>query len=150
MRRAVASNHAIDNLALEINSLKFAQNLTFSDCVHAIVPSLLGDLPLERRPKKEKVGLVKGCLKRWAPLLSRFVHSDAEQRAILEEATALCSRGGGSGEAWLEVFEHVLHGLYEAEVLSEPAVLRWADEAAAAADGSIERRLFRSAENFVT
>ena len=29
VRRAVSGNHTIDNLALEINGLKFAQNRTF-------------------------------------------------------------------------------------------------------------------------
>ena len=37
VRRAVESDHTVDNLALEVNSLKFAQNRTFSDCVRAIV-----------------------------------------------------------------------------------------------------------------
>ena len=40
VRRAVAENHTVDNLALEVNSLKFAQNRTFADCVLAIVPAV--------------------------------------------------------------------------------------------------------------
>ena len=41
MKRAVGDNHSVDNVALEVNALKFAQNRTFSDCVLAILPALL-------------------------------------------------------------------------------------------------------------
>ena len=41
VKRAVGDNHSVDNVALEVNALKFAQNRTFSDCVLAILPALL-------------------------------------------------------------------------------------------------------------
>ena len=41
MKRAVGDNHSVDNVALEVNALKFAQNRTFSECVLAILPALL-------------------------------------------------------------------------------------------------------------
>ena len=50
MRRGLESDHSVDNLALEVNGLKFAQNRTFADCVVAILPALLDELPLGALP----------------------------------------------------------------------------------------------------
>ena len=60
VERGVSSGHTIDNVALEVNSLKYAQNRTFSDCVDAILPTLLEGLTLESKSKKERVGEVRG------------------------------------------------------------------------------------------
>ena len=84
VKRAVGDNHSVDNVALEVNALKFAQNRTFGDCVLAILPALLETLGLAELPSKAKrVGAVTRCLARWGGLLSRFVQSAAEQDAPL-------------------------------------------------------------------
>jgi hypothetical protein len=38
IRWAVGENHSVDNIALEINSTKFAHNLSFVDCAHFLLP----------------------------------------------------------------------------------------------------------------
>ena len=92
--------------------------------------------------------MLKKCIARWDQLLSRFVQSRAEQAVLLGALGSLCT----ASESFADVYEHSLHALYEsdAEVLSEAAVLEWADAAEQAADGSDEKRLLKLADKFVT
>jgi len=54
VQRGIESNHTVENVALEVNSLKFAQNRSFADCLQAILPTLLASLGLAAKPKKER------------------------------------------------------------------------------------------------
>ena len=73
------SEHA-RRVHVQVNSLKFAQNKSFSDCVLAVLPALLQTLELAALPSKAKrVGAVKACLGQWGALLARFVQGAAEQ-----------------------------------------------------------------------
>lgn len=108
---------------------------SFSDCVHAIVPTLLGDLPLGGKTKKECAALVKKCLDRWSPLLARFVQSNTEQACLLKAVGQLAAPVAGS-VALFEVFTNILKVLYDLDVLTEDAILTWADGAEGTSQGS--------------
>ena len=103
VRRAVELGHTVDNLALEVNSLKFAQNRTFADCVRAIVPALLEDVA-QAPSKKAKVGAIKKLVERWAPLLLKFVQSKKDQRALVEAVVESCELH----PPLVEVFDFIL------------------------------------------
>ena len=103
VRRAVEADHTVENLALEINSLKFSQNRSFADCVAAIVPALLDTPELQVSAKKDRIAALKAAANRWyAPLLVRFVQSAADRTALIDAAVGACA----GSEALLEIFEH--------------------------------------------
>ena len=146
VKRAMASDHTVDNLALEINSLKFAQNRTFADCVRAMVPALLGEPSLSTGSKKERVAVLKKMAKRWLkPLLARFIQSNADRSALLESSVSACA----PSEALLENFEQLLHLLYDDDLLPEETILGWAEEAEGADEGDDEKKCFDSAKNMI-
>ena len=60
MKRAVGDNHSVDNVALEVNALKFAQNRTFSECVLAILPALL-EVGLQPRVPQPATPRARAC-----------------------------------------------------------------------------------------
>ena len=60
MKRAVGDNHSVDNVALEVNALKFAQNRTFSECVLAILPALL-EVSLQSRVPQPATPCATAC-----------------------------------------------------------------------------------------
>ena len=94
--RGVESGHTVDNVALELNSLKFAQDRTFADVVRAVVPALLEPLSAAGQPKKARVGALKKIVARWGELLGRFVQTGGDQDAMLD---ALEERAGAPPSA---------------------------------------------------
>ena len=145
--RGVESGHTVDNVALELNSLKFAQDRTFADVVRAVVPALLEPLSAAGQPKKARVGALKKIVARWSELLGRFVQTGGDQDAMLDALEECCEGSAALGE----VFEHALHALYDAEadVLSEEAIERWA-AAAATSESAEVAQLLAQAQPFLT
>ena len=131
VRRAVEADHTVENLALEINSLKFSQNRSFADCVAAIVPPLLDTPELQAATKKDRVAALKRSVKRWfGPLLVRFVQSAADRTALIDAAVRACA----GSEALLEIFEH------GAPLLDHPLVFRsWLIRMCGRIDGAFVR-----------
>jgi len=149
VKRAVAAAHSVDNVALEVNALKFAQNRSFGDCVLAILPALLETLGLAELPSKAKrVGVVTRCLARWGALLARFVQSAAEQDVLLTALTRHCD----TDVAARGIFEHVTKALYDCDedLLGEEAIERWAAAAATEEEGSMARELLEQSSAFLT
>ena len=149
VKRAIAASHSVDNVALEVNSLKFAQNRSFADCVQAILPALLETLDLDELPSaKKRVGAVKACLGRWGALLARFVQSPTEQDTLLTALVRHCD----ADETAREIFEHIANALYDCDddILEEAAIERWAAAAAEEEEGSLPRRLLKQADAFLT
>ena len=121
--RSADKDDAVENLALELNGLKFGADRTFADSVRAIVPPLLAEAA-SAPTKKAKVANLKRSLEKWAPLLKKFVQSKADQRALVEGVAAACEQ---ANEGLLEVFDHALKLLYDREddLLDEQAILKW-------------------------
>ncbi len=149
VKRAVSAGHSVDNVALEVNSLKFAQNRSFGDCVLAILPALLETLELAELPSKPKrVKAVEKCLGRWGALLSRFVQSATEQDVLMTALERHCE----ADAVTREIFEHVTKQLYECDddILDEEAIERWAAAAADEDDGSHAAKLLKQSEAMLT
>ncbi|KAL1503158.1 hypothetical protein AB1Y20_011217 [Prymnesium parvum] len=128
VRRGVENNHSVDNLALEVNGLKFAQNRSFADCIVAIVPALLEELPLSGKSKKERLTEVKRCLNKWGALLKRFTQTRSDQVELM----AVLAETAVASSDLSDIFELILNYVYERDddLLPEEAILQWADEAA--------------------
>ena len=147
VRRAVAAEHSIDTVFLEINSLKLSQHRPFDECVRAIVPALLEMPSLQTTLKKERIAALKKAVKRWfLPLLSKFVQGKEDRLAVVEALCDACA----PHEPLLEIFEHVLNQLYEGDLLPQEAILGWADTAGESDEGSDERKCLAKANNMIT
>ncbi|KOO34714.1 translation initiation factor eif-2b epsilon [Chrysochromulina tobinii] len=146
--RSADKDDAVENLALELNGLKFGADRTFADSVRAIVPPLLAEAA-SAPTKKAKVANLKRALEKWAPLLKKFVQSKADQRALVEGVAAACEQ---ANEGLLEVFDHALKLLYDREddLLDEQAILKWAAAVEEEAEeGSLEERLLQQADGLL-
>lgn len=146
VQRGIENDHTVENVALEVNSLKFAQNRSFADCLQAITPTLLASLDLAGRPKKDRAKELGRLLKRWGRLLSRFVQSAADQDVLLATLISLATEE----DALAESFQHVLFAFYDHDVLPEGAIMRWAEAARGAPAGSPTRSLLAKAEPIIT
>ncbi|EOD15485.1 hypothetical protein EMIHUDRAFT_256422 [Emiliania huxleyi CCMP1516] len=142
MQRGIEADHTVENVALEVNSLKFAQNRTFADCLQPLLLTLLSSLQLSTRTKKERPREIKRCLKRWGALLGRFVQSQADQDVLLATLISVATES----DALADVFQHALHALYECDA-SARSEGRGPE---AAPCGSPTRALLDSAAPFLT
>jgi len=148
VQRGIENDHTVENVALEVNSLKFAQNRSFADCVQAMLPTLMASLGLPGRPKKERPKEVVKMLGRWGRLLGRFVQSPGDQDVLLATLISLATEE----DALAEIFQHLLHAFYDCDeaLLPEEAIMRWVDSARTAPNGSPTRMLLAKAEPFIT
>ena len=147
--------HPFENLAIELNSFKFSQNATYGDCVTAAMSSLLCKMKLSTDMTDGRlVLLLKTKLdKFWTGMLQRLCVGIPEELSILyalenaatvdQTATSKASSTGDNEEATENQtittniaqklrsgmsFRFVLQTLHSQEVLSEEAILLWAEE----------------------
>jgi translation initiation factor eIF-2B subunit epsilon len=137
VHRMLHEEHSIDNLALEVNGLKFAYNKTFLDCARAVLNALLSVKPEVRAlPSKQLLEHIKADLKRCAPLLKKYLQEHDDQIDAVYTVQEVCE----DDPVVAKVFAGVLHQLYDVDVVSEAAVLAWAQESKSSDDQTFLKR----------
>jgi len=167
--------HPIENLAIELNSYKFSQNATYSDCATATILSLLRKMELTTGTTDGRlVSLLKTKLdKFWTGMLQKLCFGIPEELSILyalENAATvdqISKASSGDNEEAAEqksdttniaqklrsgmAFRFVLQTLHSEEVLSEEAILLWAKERREDNDDDFRSKLFvkKSVQDFL-
>jgi translation initiation factor eIF-2B subunit epsilon len=121
----------IENLAIELNSFKFSQNATYSDCTMAAMLAILEKMNIQKGAKDGKlVADFKGYLEHWAPLLRKMSISIDEEKAVVVALEKSATEGGDMGEVLSTgmTFRFLLQTLHDEEVVSDEAILLWASE----------------------
>jgi translation initiation factor eIF-2B subunit epsilon len=137
-----AGTSPIENLAIELNSYKFSQNASYSDCTMAAMLAILERMAIHDGMTDGKlVTEFKAYLDKWAPLLQKMsVGLDEEKAIVLAlEQSAVGDTAHGSDEddraarvARSSVlssgmsFRLLLQMLHDQEIVSEEAILAWA------------------------
>ena len=119
----------IENLAIELNSFKFSQNATYSDCAAGATLAILERIGITSDMTAPKlVVALKKELSHWVPLFHKFCHGLEEEKSIIM-ATETAAVGGGAIGAVLgnaPAFRFILQTLHQEEVVSEESILAWA------------------------
>jgi translation initiation factor eIF-2B subunit epsilon len=151
--RVVRDRISPDNAVIELNGLKIAEVRTFADCAKYLVSTMLslGFSPAPPRTRGEYRALYPADppatpaallrrfaarLTEWKPVLRRFLRDEEDQVELLLTLEEYCAGGGafrgalaaGAASAAAAAFAQLLQLLYKEDVLSEEAVLAWADE----------------------
>ncbi|XP_076343757.1 eukaryotic translation initiation factor 2B subunit epsilon isoform X2 [Tachypleus tridentatus] len=113
-----------ENLVLEVNSSKYAYNVTMKE-VNTLVMKAILEIPKQgsQEPLQPQVYLValKPLLSQLLPLMKNYVRSKESQ---LDCLSALEEFGIVNEELGVIIMK-VLHFLYEKDILSEPVILEW-------------------------
>eukprot|EP00742_Colponemidia_sp_Colp-10_P005517 GILJ01005895.1.p1 GENE.GILJ01005895.1~~GILJ01005895.1.p1 ORF type:complete len:689 (-),score=134.44 GILJ01005895.1:248-2314(-) len=143
VRRGAEDNHALENVQLEVNSLKFAEDKSFSDCIDAFMPVIF-DLADPNLALKQYIAALTKVLQHWAPFMKKFLFSRFEQESMIRtiETYAL------EHDKFASCFHCVLQVLYQVEVLAEDAILDWAAETESS-DDEHKQKFFKQATPFV-
>ncbi|CAN6451580.1 unnamed protein product [Victoria cruziana] len=124
--RAVLEGVEQDHVILEINALRLAYNMTFSDCAGAIFYSLM-KLALESSHNSNRELLIntRNVIVKWKELLSHYVQSEDDEVEILLKLEEICLE---SAKEFAPVFSSILQILYEQDIMTEDAIMTWASE----------------------
>lgn len=172
--RCIKENISQENVVIELNGLKIAEDKTFADCARFILTTCLGlCLPPPPGVAKEyeslyaadgtdastdsgKLELLKrslSSLKRWASLLQKFLKNEDDQVEVLLTLEEFCGgegdfeNTGEHGELFEYIFPQLLKVMYELDIISEQALLVWAEEKEHATEH--EKRFLRLAAPFL-
>ena len=91
LMHSFSSSHSADDVALEINSCKLAEDarrnnltITFGDCCEGIIPPLCQQVLLELSSGGDIGSVVKKVFGKWTKLIGRFVQSRGDQIRVIE------------------------------------------------------------------
>lgn len=124
LTRAVNENVSWENLVLEINSSKYAYNVTMRE-VNSLVTSAIMSIPSTTvkhdLEAQEYFKALKPILDQFAPLFKNYMKSLDSQSDCLNSLEDYCSNNANFAPCLMKV----LNVLYDKDVLSEDAILRW-------------------------
>uniref|UniRef100_A0A0D6R6T7 Translation initiation factor eIF2B subunit epsilon n=1 Tax=Araucaria cunninghamii TaxID=56994 RepID=A0A0D6R6T7_ARACU len=125
-RRAVSEGVQQDHVILEVNALRLAYNMQFSDCAGALFHGIM-NLALEAAHDNpvELLRNTNSVLTRWKDLLKRYLNSEDDEVEVLLRFEEICLE---SGKEFAPIFSKILEVFYEKDIVSEEAILSWATE----------------------
>ncbi|XP_054624151.1 translation initiation factor eIF-2B subunit epsilon [Dunckerocampus dactyliophorus] len=129
LQRGLEENISCDNLVLEINSLKYAYNITLKEVMQILTRVLL-EIPLQQQGPQltaaQYVALLLPLLKKWSPVFKNYVKRSQDQLDCLSAFE----------EHFLEQDSHwaamckILMTMYQVEILEEEMILCWFSQGA--------------------
>ncbi|KAI9164442.1 translation initiation factor eIF-2B epsilon subunit, GEF [Blastocladiella emersonii ATCC 22665] len=116
INRALAQGHTLDNALLELNTLKFACNLTFKDLRDEVGPCILHHVFVANNRN------FKALLERWVGVWAGLVHAHDDQVDLVTSTAAWFAAHAAEKAKYMSTVAMVM---YEADVVEEDAFLAW-------------------------
>jgi len=107
---AIERDDDVENVKVEINSLKFSANQSFENCITGIVKGILDTAPLKPA----------GHIKKWKGILEIYVRSELEKSQTIREIESHIQNLSCKSQ-----FNWIVKVLYEADVINEEAIINW-------------------------
>uniref|UniRef100_A0AAQ6I899 Translation initiation factor eIF2B subunit epsilon n=1 Tax=Anabas testudineus TaxID=64144 RepID=A0AAQ6I899_ANATE len=147
LQRGLEENISCDNLVLEINSLKYAYNISLKEVMQILTRVVL-EYPFQQQGPQlttsQYVAVLLPLLKKWAPVFKNYVKRARDQLDCLSAFE----------EHFLEQESHwaamvkVLMNMYQLEILEEELILRWFSQGATT-DKSRQLRKNQGLQKFI-
>ncbi|KAG8444993.1 hypothetical protein GDO86_009948 [Hymenochirus boettgeri] len=124
LQRGVEENISCDNLVLEINSLKYAYNISLAE-VMQILCKVVMEFPLHQLGGSLDVNnyckTLLPLLKRWTPVFKNYIKRASDHLCCLSAIEEFFLENDNLWAATAKV----LMGFYQQDVLAEEMILRW-------------------------
>ncbi|XP_044145628.1 translation initiation factor eIF-2B subunit epsilon [Bufo gargarizans] len=128
LQRGVEENISCDNLVLEINSLKYAYNISLVEVMQILCKVVL-EFPLQQLNGVLDVNpycnVVLPLLKRWTPVFKNYIKRASDHLCCLSAMEEFFL----DHEPLWAATAKVLMGFYQQDVLAEEMILRWFSQA---------------------
>jgi translation initiation factor eIF-2B subunit epsilon len=124
----------VENLRIELNSFKFSQNATYSDCckgaMMAVMDKVLEEYPESNPSPGKLVASLKKTLEYWQQLFHSICMGSEEEKAIIHALETMALGSGKAAEVLGKepAFRFVLQTLHDQEIVNEVAIFEWAGE----------------------
>ena len=124
----------VENLRIELNSFKFSQNATYSDCckgaMMAVMEKVLDEYPDNVPSPGKLVVSLKKSLEYWQQLFHSICMGSEEEKAIIHALETLALGSGKAADVLGKepAFRFVLQTLHDKEIVNEVAIFEWAGE----------------------
>ncbi|PUZ78178.1 hypothetical protein GQ55_1G432000 [Panicum hallii var. hallii] len=125
-QRALGGGVNQDNLILEINGLRLAYSLQHADCAGAVFYSVMKSALVAAQSTNDTLlKTTAEALGKWKDLLRNYTKTVDEEMEILLKFEEMCQE---TTKEFSPLFSKILPFLYDTEVVSEDAIMRWAEE----------------------
>lgn len=121
MTRAVEENVSSDNLVLEINSSKYAHNVTILDVMRGVTQSAFEIAFMKTGQACSFVASLKKIMNYLSPVFKNYNKSAQAQMECLNEIENYCLQNKHASDSLIKI----LMMLYEDDVLAEEVILLW-------------------------
>jgi len=124
----------VENLRIELNSFKFSQNATYSDCckgaIMAVMDKVLEEYPDSVPSPGKLVASLKKTLEYWQQLFHSICMGSEEEKAIIHALETMALGSGKAADVLGKepAFRFVLQTLHDKEIVNEVAIFEWAGE----------------------
>ncbi|KAK8938162.1 hypothetical protein KSP40_PGU004589 [Platanthera guangdongensis] len=134
-----------ENVILEINSLRLSCNMEQADCAGALFHSIMKQALVAPYSCKNELyaNTIKEIIK-WGDLLKHYLTTTDEEFEVILKFEDICS---GTTRDFAPLFSNILTFLYDKEILSEKAILSWAQEKEGADES--DKIFTKQAEQFI-
>ncbi|ONK58270.1 uncharacterized protein A4U43_C09F10410 [Asparagus officinalis] len=134
-----------DNVIIEINSLRLSYNMSHADCAGALFYSIMKsayDSP--HSSQRELLSNTAKEIDKWKNLLKNYLRSKDEEIEVIMKLEEMCLE---SALDFSPLFTTILNRLYEKDIISEDAILTWAEEKEGADES--DKIFVKQAEQFI-
>ncbi|KAG6599283.1 hypothetical protein SDJN03_09061, partial [Cucurbita argyrosperma subsp. sororia] len=143
--RGVHENIKVDNVILEVNSLRLSYNKVAADCAGALFYSLMQfALDSPHGSSSELLQNTTNIITKWKKLLKYYLTDMDEEIEVILKFEEMCLE---SAKEFTPHFTKILCHLYDQEIIQEDAILRWDDEKKEADDS--DKLFVKQAEKFI-
>ncbi|XP_022946813.1 translation initiation factor eIF-2B subunit epsilon-like isoform X2 [Cucurbita moschata] len=143
--RGVHENIKVDNVILEVNSLRLSYNKVAADCAGALFYSLMKfALDSPHGSSSELLQNTTNIITKWKKLLKYYLTDMDEEIEVILKFEEMCLE---SAKEFTPHFTKILCHLYDQEIIQEDAILRWDDEKKEADDS--DKLFVKQAEKFI-
>uniref|UniRef100_A0A8C7L9D9 Translation initiation factor eIF2B subunit epsilon n=1 Tax=Oncorhynchus kisutch TaxID=8019 RepID=A0A8C7L9D9_ONCKI len=124
LQRGLEENIVCDNLVLEINSLKYAYNITLKEVMQILTRVVL-EYPFQQQGTQlttlQYTGSLLPLLKTWSPVFKNYIKRAQDHLDCLSAVEELFLEQDTHQTAMVKV----LMKMYQLEILEEEAILKW-------------------------
>jgi translation initiation factor eIF-2B subunit epsilon len=120
----------MDNLKIELNTIKFSQNASFSECATGATLAILERLKMTSDISAGKlISTFKAELDHWGGLFEKFCPTIEEEKSVIMAVETAATSGGIIGEVLSREpsFRFILQTLHSEEIVSDEAIFAWAN-----------------------
>ena len=138
----------VENLRIELNSFKFSQNATYSDCckgaMMAVMDKVFEEYPDSIPSPGKLVVSLKKALEYWQQLFHSICMGSEEEKAIIHAIETMALGNGKIADVLAKepAFRFVLQTLHDKEIVNEVAIFDWAEERKSEGQDSLKGALF--------